>query len=73
MPVSAAQALFWFQRAGNTLLDVKPAHAAHVEKLPPLHTDPFDRLLVAKALSEPLRLLTHDKAVAKYSPAIELI
>ena len=28
----------------------------------------FDRLLVAQALCEPLRLITHDKRVAAYSP-----
>jgi PIN domain nuclease of toxin-antitoxin system len=55
------------------LLDIKPAHAAVLERLPPHHADPFDRLLVAQALSEPLRLLTHDAAVARYSNAIELL
>jgi PIN domain nuclease of toxin-antitoxin system len=73
MPVSAAQALRWFRSAGYLLLDVKPEHAVAVEKLPLLHTDPFDRLLVAQALAEPLRLLTHDPAVARYSNAIELL
>ena len=73
MPVSAAQALRWFRRAGYALLDIKPEHAAHVEKLPPLHADPFDRLLVAQALTEPLHLLTHDATVARYSTAIVLI
>ena len=73
MPVSGQQALRWFRRAGYTLLDVKPEHAAATEKLPPLHADPFDRLLVAQALTEPLHLITHDAMVARYSPAIELI
>jgi PIN domain nuclease of toxin-antitoxin system len=73
MPVSGAQALSWFRRAGYSLLDVKPEHAAAVENLPSLHADPFDRLLVAQALTEPLHLITHDAAVASYSPAIELI
>ena len=73
MPVSGAQALQWFRRAGYALLDIKPEHAAAVETLPPLHADPFDRLLVAQALTEPLRLLTHDAAVARYSNLIELI
>lgn len=73
MPVSAAQAEGWFRRAGYTLLDIKPAHAVAVERLPPLHADPFDRLLVAQALTEPLRLLTRNAAVARYSNAIELI
>ena len=73
MPVTGAQALHWFRRAGYALLDIKPEHAVAVESLPPLHADPFDRLLVAQALTEPLHLLTHDAAVACYSDAIELV
>jgi len=43
-----------------------------VETLPPLHADPFDRLLVAQALTEPMRLITHDRIVASYSNLIFL-
>ena len=70
MPVSGADALAYFREAGFTLLDVTPAHAAAVEDLPPLHADPFDRMLVAQALSEPLRLVTRDSQVAAYSDTI---
>lgn len=73
MPLSGESALRWFRRAGYTLLDIKAEHAAAVEKLPPHHADPFDRMLVAQALTEPLRLLTRDAAVARYSNAIELL
>ena len=73
MPVSGAQALQWFRRAGYALLDIKPEHAAAVETLPPLHADPFDRLLVAQALAEPLRLITNDRAVAAYSDSVILV
>jgi PIN domain nuclease of toxin-antitoxin system len=52
------------------MLDITTAHALGVEALPPLHADPFDRILIAQALSEPLRLLTHDKMVARYSDSI---
>lgn len=37
-----------------------------LEALPPLHKDPFDRLLVATAFTEPMRLVTADKAVGRY-------
>lgn len=70
MPVSAAQALAFFQQAGYLLLGVSAAHAAAVEALPAIHADPFDRLLVAQAFHEPLRLLTHDATVAKYGGSI---
>jgi PIN domain nuclease of toxin-antitoxin system len=48
-------------------LPVTAEHAAAVAALPPHHKDPFDRLLVAQALTEPARLLTADKALAAYS------
>ena len=73
MPVSGAEAKSWFTRAGYTLLPVTADHAALVEELPPHHADPFDRILVAQALDEPLRLLTHDPTVARYSDTVILV
>lgn len=48
-------------------------HAAAVAALPKHHRDPFDRALVAQALSEPLRLLTHDRALAAYGDIVLLV
>ena len=48
-------------------LAISPEHAAAVAALPPHHRDPFDRLLVAQAFTEPARLVTADKALAAYS------
>lgn len=73
MPVSAALALTAFTDAGYALLPVKAEHAVRVETLPPIHKDPFDRLLVAQAMVEPLTLLTHDGMVSTYSPNIVLV
>jgi len=73
MPVSGPDALAYVREAGYELLDVKPEHAIAVQNLPPLHADPFDRLIVAQALVEPLRLITHDKTVASYADAIILV
>ncbi|MCX9158079.1 type II toxin-antitoxin system VapC family toxin [Niveibacterium sp. 24ML] len=73
MPISGAQALTFFEQAGYRMLSIEPEHAAAVEGLAAHHADPFDRLLVAQALSEPLRLLTHDATVARYSDTISLI
>jgi PIN domain nuclease of toxin-antitoxin system len=72
MPLSGLKALGYFQIAGYEMLAVTAEHAAAVERLKPHHTDPFDRLLVAQALLEPLRLLTHDKHVAEYSDTVIL-
>jgi len=73
MPVSGTEALGYFEAAGYLLVGVSAQHAAAVESLPALHADPFDRLLVAQSLAEPLRLLTHDRIVARYSDAIILL
>lgn len=73
VPLSGARALEIFNAAGFSWLDVKPAHAAQVEQLPWHHQDPFDRLLVAQAMVEPLRLISHDAAVARYGNFVELV
>jgi PIN domain nuclease of toxin-antitoxin system len=56
--------------SGFLELPVRPAHAAAVARLPDHHADPFDRLLVAQALTEPLRLLTADAALVRYSDIV---
>lgn len=73
MPVSGADALGYFRAAGYELLSVSADHAAAVAALPALHRDPFDRIIVAQALHEPLRLITHDPIVKSYSDAILLV
>ncbi len=49
------------------------AHAAALANLPPLHKDPFDRMLVAQAMSEGVTLVTADPQVAKYPGPIRLV
>jgi PIN domain nuclease of toxin-antitoxin system len=70
MPVSGEAALGYFRTAGYQFLPIEPEHAVAVETLPKHHQDPFDRLLVAQALTEPMRLITHDATVARYSDTI---
>jgi len=70
MPISGAEALDWFRLAGYDLLPISPEHAAAVERLPNHHRDPFDRLLVAQAQTEPLRLLSRDPLVIRYGEAV---
>ena len=70
MPISGQDALRYFRQAGYRFLAIEPEHAAEVESLPNCHQDPFDRLLVAQALVEPMRLVTHDRTVARYSDTI---
>ncbi len=69
-PFSGAVALEAFLAAGYRLLNMTPQHAAAVETLLNVHADPFDRMLVAQALHEPLRLLTANAALAQYSDTV---
>jgi len=58
------------EASGFLELPVRGMHAAGVAALPLHHTDPFDRLLIAQAVAEPLKLLTVDKVLAKYSDLV---
>jgi PIN domain nuclease of toxin-antitoxin system len=51
---------------GYMELPVTSQHAVGIDGLPPLHKDPFDRLLLSQALSEGITLLTTDAPLAKY-------
>ena len=52
--------------SGFLELPVSMAHAAAVHRLALHHNDPFDRLLIAQALTEPLRLVTADSVLSAY-------
>jgi PIN domain nuclease of toxin-antitoxin system len=68
-----AELLAEIEPAGFTLLPVTGEHAAAVARLPAVHSDPFDRMLVAQAKTEPLLLLTNDSLLAGYGDCVELI
>jgi PIN domain nuclease of toxin-antitoxin system len=51
---------------GFSALPVELAHALRVAGLPPIHRDPFDRLLVAQAQVEGIPIVTSDPAISRY-------
>lgn len=58
---------------GYSDLPISGEHAVAVDGLPPIHKDPFDRILVAQAMTEGITLLTVDSMVAKYpGPIVKL-
>ncbi|MDP4024569.1 type II toxin-antitoxin system VapC family toxin [Methylobacterium sp. NEAU 140] len=59
-------------RDGFIELPVLSTHARAVATLPPLHKDPFDRLLLAQAIVENLTLLTADATLARYPGPVRL-
>ena len=54
-------------------LAVSCAHAVALSRLPPIHADPFDRMLVAQANAEPMVLVTADERLAHYPGTIEVV
>ncbi len=58
---------------GYVELPVTGVHAVAVDLLPPIHKDPFDRILVAQAQIEGLTLLTADEIVARYPGPIRAL
>lgn len=59
--------------AGFLELPVTGEHAARVSDLPSIHRDPFDRLLIAQALTEPMHLLTNDAILARYGDIVTVV
>lgn len=58
---------------GFTELPVNSDAAILAANLPPYHRDPFDRLLIAQAISEPMRLYTSDPLLPPYSELVTLV
>ena len=54
-------------------LPVSSKHAVSIDALPPIHKDPFDRILLAQAMIEGITLLTSDKLMAKYPGPIRKV
>lgn len=55
---------------GYVELSIESEHALAVESLPPLHKDPFDRMLLAQARSEGLQLVTVDRQIQQYGGGV---
>ncbi len=65
-----AQSAVWFparvRSLGFQTLDIRVAHTLAVGALPPIHRDPFDRIMVAQAQIEALTFVTRDPDIQKY-------
>jgi len=73
MKADPEELLELMQRAGVRELPVSARHAVATKVLPLLHGDPFDRLLVAQAITESMRLLTADAQLSAYSDLVVAI
>jgi len=59
--------------SGFVELPISAKHSAIAANLPEHHRDPFDRMLIAQAMAEPLKLLTADGLLRQYSELVEVI
>jgi PIN domain nuclease of toxin-antitoxin system len=55
------------------ILPITQEHILTLSRLARVHGDPFDRMLIAQAMSEPLHLITADKQLAAYSDLVMLV
>jgi PIN domain nuclease of toxin-antitoxin system len=58
---------------GYLELAISAQHVLGVSDLPPLHKDPFDRLLIAQSTAEGIVLISADPAIAQYPGSIEIV
>ena len=58
---------------GYDELSIESRHVVMVDSIPPIHKDPFDRILIAQAMVEGITLLTADPVIAKYPGPIRKV
>jgi PIN domain nuclease of toxin-antitoxin system len=73
LKLSGQQARDYFAEMGFAFLDISSQHAAAVDLLPPIHADPFDRMLIAQALIETMQLYTHDATLSGYGSFVTVV
>jgi PIN domain nuclease of toxin-antitoxin system len=71
--VDASQLRQGLLREGFQELGIEAEHCLAVQHLPWVHRDPFDRLLVAQAISSERTLLTADRTLERYGPAVHWV
>ena len=73
LPIDMDRLAAIIEASGFLDLYVTAEHAALVAQLPHHHRDPFDRLLIAQAMTEPLVLLTADAQLTQYTDLVRLV
>jgi PIN domain nuclease of toxin-antitoxin system len=73
LSVDVDQLVAEISKSGFQELPITAAHAAMVAHLPDIYKDPFDRILIAQAMSEPLRFLTACAILKPYTELVELV
>jgi len=70
IPVTSEQMIRFCRNSGIIELPIRHAHSQRTATLPPYHSDPFDRMLIAQALEDGLKLMTHDGKLPPYGDVV---
>ena len=73
LPVAPEVLVEGINQNGLITLPMNLAHTLQLSQLPDHHRDPFDRMLVAQAMAEPMFLLTSNRALADYGDLVRLV
>lgn len=73
IPVSGIEFLHFCEHAGFESVPVRERHVIALESLPPVHADPFDRMLISQAKAEGMLFLTHDTTLAGYGTEVRIV
>lgn len=66
IPVSAEEFLQYCMMSDFSKLSIRDSHIIEYERLPNVHSDPFDNIILAQALAEDMILITHDSVFKKF-------
>ena len=73
MPISGVEFLHFCEQAGYENLPIRERHVIALESLPAIHSDPFDRILIAQAKAEAMLFLTHDELLGDYGDSVRVV
>ena len=73
IPLSGIEFLHFCAQSGYEGLPIRERHVIALESLPPIHADPFDRILVSQARAEGLLFLTRDSLLESYGPEVRVV
>ena len=70
VPVTVEQMIRFCRSSGIAELPIRFKHSRRVSVLPDIHHDPFDRMLIAQAMAEDVKLISHDDKVSRYGDVV---
>lgn len=73
LQVNPEEVLNEIKAEGFVILPILAKHVMSLARLAPHHADPFDRIIVAQAMAESMRLLSHDGVLFQYGDAVLLV